>query len=227
MVILGIETSTAVGSVALLESENGGILSQISVNIRAAHSEKLVPYINFALHEANLCKGDIDLIGVSIGPGSFTGLRVAISSAKGLALSLALPVVGVDSLMGCAFPYLSIQNKVAALFDAKRGEIFGAAYASNQNEIPEILIEPQIFKTDIFIDRCNELGISIYTGDVYKDKYARLLDENNVLPEKGFEKPNAISICKLGHIIYKITGEDNINNLSPRYLRDFIPGKPR
>ncbi len=227
MMVLGIETSASLGSVALLDTIADRIIGDISMDIHTGHSEKIVPFIDFILNETGISIEDIELVAVSMGPGSFAGLRVGISSAKGIALSLDVPVVGVDSLMGCVYSHLLLFDRVGAIFDAKRGEVYGAAYCSKDEDIPEILIEPNIFEIDDFIDNCVEMEIDTFAGDVYREDIRKSIPERSTLPEKGFEKPNALSIAMLGHIIYSKHGEDNINDLSPRYLRKFIPGKPR
>lgn len=227
MIILGIETSTSLGSIALFDSDEKRLLGQLAVDIRAAHSEKLVPYIDFLLGESRTQKDDIDLVAVSHGPGSFTGLRVGVSTAKGFALALGVPVVGVDSLMACAFPYLAEGNSVAALFDAKRGEVFGAVYGGVENGIPHTIIEPKIFTLNDFIEDCNKLNVSLYIGDIYRDSIMKFLPPETPPAEGGFERPNAVSVAVLGRRKYADNGEDNLSDLSPEYLRNFTPGKPR
>ncbi len=227
MIILGIETSTSFGSIALFDSDENLVLGQLAVDIRAAHSEKLVPYIDFLLSESRTQKEDINLVAVSRGPGSFTGLRVGVSTAKGFALALCVPVVGIDSLMTCAFPYLAEGNRVAALFDAKRGEVFGAVYGESEYGIPHTIMEPKIFKINDFIDNCIIQNVSLYTGDIYRDSIMRFLPPQAPRVEAGFERPNAISTAVIGHRKYADSGEDNLSDLSPEYLRNFIPGKPR
>jgi tRNA threonylcarbamoyladenosine biosynthesis protein TsaB len=125
--VLGIETSTSQASVALLEGR--------TVILQRAHArpkqsaERLLPLIAELLSEAGWQRGSLDRIGVSVGPGSFTGLRVGIACAQGLSLGLGVPVLGVSSLqaMARAVPE-SMPGLRSAVLDARRQEVFVAAY---------------------------------------------------------------------------------------------------
>jgi tRNA threonylcarbamoyladenosine biosynthesis protein TsaB len=229
MLILGIETSTSFGSIALYDSEKGRVRGHLAVDIRAAHSEKLVPYIDFLLRESGIDLHEIGLIGVSIGPGSFTGLRVGLSTAKGLAFSVDKPIVPVDSLMACTYPHFrqDTEHKIAAVFDAKRGEVFGAAYRNCIDGLPECVIEPNIFSIEEFLKICANAGIKDFCGDIYNENIFDSIPSASHLPPKGFELPNAISISILANIYYSVYDMKLSNDLSPKYLRNFVPGKPR
>jgi len=218
MLILGIDTATSRGSVALVDSESGIVpKGEVSISLSAAHSERLIPYIDFLLSESSLSYGDIDLIAISIGPGSFTGLRVGLATAKGLAFSLKKPLIAVNSLMARAFPFMPLFDRVGAYLDAKRGEVFAAIFENNSP-----LLEPIILPFDKFLERCRSEGVRlIVSEDVAYIKR---------LKEAGFGALtlyNAISLCELGYAIYSKTGGSDIDTLSPLYLRDFLPGKKR
>jgi len=223
MIILGIETSTSMGSVALYDTKSERIMVQISISLHAAHSEKLVPYIDFLCHEVSIPQIDIGLIAVSIGPGTFTGLRVGLSTAKGLCLALGVPIVGVDSLMAAAYPYIHISENVASLFDAKRGEVFAAVYNDEPSNLPAVIIEPAIYKLADFMSLCNSVGVSLYVGGNYNN----LSSKDTISTQTRFEFPNAASVACLGQILYEKYGESDLSDISPVYLRDFLPGEPR
>jgi tRNA threonylcarbamoyladenosine biosynthesis protein TsaB len=124
---LGIETSTSQASVALLE---GGKVVLAREHARPKQSaERLLPLIAELLDEAGWRRTSLERIGVSVGPGSFTGLRVGIACAQGLALGLGVPLVGVTSLqaMARAVP-AAVPGLRCAILDARRGEVFAAAY---------------------------------------------------------------------------------------------------
>jgi tRNA threonylcarbamoyladenosine biosynthesis protein TsaB len=127
--VLGIETSTSQASVALLE---GGqvVLERASARPKQS-AERLLPLISELLSEAGWLRESIERIGVSVGPGSFTGLRVGIACAQGLSLGLGVPLVGVSSLraMARAVP-ADLPGVRCAVLDARRAEVFAAAYAT-------------------------------------------------------------------------------------------------
>jgi tRNA threonylcarbamoyladenosine biosynthesis protein TsaB len=132
--VLAIETSGPRGSVALLEG------SQLVVCLEHeepnAHAEQILPLVQRALAEAGFTKSSLHRVGVGIGPGSFTGLRVGIALAEGLALGLDLPIIGVASVraMAAAVPLTETRLRIPVL-DARRDEIFTGAYDAAGTEI--------------------------------------------------------------------------------------------
>jgi tRNA threonylcarbamoyladenosine biosynthesis protein TsaB len=127
--VLGIETSTSQVSVALLE--HGKVVLERAHARPKQSAERLLPLIAELLSEAGWARSSLERIGVSVGPGSFTGLRVGIACAQGLSLGLGVPLVGVTSLraMSRAVPD-SLPGLRCAVLDARRSEVFVAAYAS-------------------------------------------------------------------------------------------------
>jgi len=127
--VLGIETSTTQASVALLEG--GRVVLERSSARPKQSAERLLPLIAELLSELGWQRGSLQRIGVSVGPGSFTGLRVGIACAQGLSLGLGVPLVGVTSLqaMARAVPD-AVPGVRCAVLDARRAEVFAAAYAA-------------------------------------------------------------------------------------------------
>jgi len=141
--VLGIETSTRRGSVAL--AVDGKVVSVQTHEEPNAHAERVLGLVERALAEASLTRRALDRLAVGVGPGSFTGLRVGIALAEGIALGLERPLVGVGSLraMAHAVPVTDERVRVAVL-DARRGEVFVAAYAPDGEELvaPSALAPP-------------------------------------------------------------------------------------
>jgi tRNA threonylcarbamoyladenosine biosynthesis protein TsaB len=127
--VLAIETSTALASVALVEA--GQIVLE-RAHVRPKQSaERLLPLIAELLSEAGWERGSLSRIGVSVGPGSFTGLRVGIACAQGLSLGLGIPLVGVSSLCALARAVPDeLPGVRCTILDARRAEVFAAAYAA-------------------------------------------------------------------------------------------------
>jgi tRNA threonylcarbamoyladenosine biosynthesis protein TsaB len=125
--VLGIETSTSQASAALIEA--GQVIASRACTRPKQSAEQLLPMIAELLAATGWSRSALDRIGVSVGPGSFTGLRVGIACAQGLALGLGIPLLGVTSLrtMARAVP-ASMLGTRCALLDARRGEVFAAAY---------------------------------------------------------------------------------------------------
>jgi tRNA threonylcarbamoyl adenosine modification protein YeaZ len=134
VICLGIETSSRRGSVALVR--DGIVLARSEHDQPNAHAEHLRPLLARTLAAAGLGKSDIERVAVGIGPGSFTGLRVGIAFAQGIALGLGIPCVGVGSLaaMAAGVPREHIGARVT-LLDARREEVFVAVYSEDGREL--------------------------------------------------------------------------------------------
>lgn len=127
MRLLAMDTSTFVGTVGVVQ--DGELLAEWSASVRASHGETLLPHVARVLELAGIAFADIDALAVGIGPGSFTGVRIGVATAKGLALAQAKPLVGVTSLRTLARGLLGGAGLRVPLIDAYKGEVYAAAYA--------------------------------------------------------------------------------------------------
>ena len=126
MKILALETSAKAVSVAVVE--DGAVLAAAYQNIGLTHSVTLMPLMDGMLHNAGLTAADMDLIAVAAGPGSFTGLRIGVSAAKGLAWALGLPCCGVSTLEAMAENVRMFEGTVICAMDARRQQIYNAVF---------------------------------------------------------------------------------------------------
>ena len=132
MLILGISTSSNIASVAI--SKNTECIKELNINNNKTHSETLVPLINELLNETNIKLQDIDLIASDNGPGSFTGIRIGISTVKAIAESLNIPVVAVSSLEGLAYN-INSSECICSLIDARNNQVYCGLFDSNHTLI--------------------------------------------------------------------------------------------
>ena len=126
MLVLGIETSTAVSSVAL--GSDQGVVASALLGRGKSHEEFLVPGIKFILEQSEIQMRQLAGIAVGIGPGLFTGMRVGVATAKSMAQALHVPVVGIPSLDLLAYSVRHTSRLICACVDARRGEVFSAFY---------------------------------------------------------------------------------------------------
>ena len=127
--LLALETATDVCSVAVLR--DGAVTAQASLHRPRVHAEQLVPLVDNLLERAAVNRADLDAIAVSMGPGSYTGLRIGVSTAKGLAMALDAALIGVPTLEALAAsvqPAAATGDVACALLDARRDEVYAAAY---------------------------------------------------------------------------------------------------
>src|SRR5713226_2055195 len=126
MKLLGVESATLSGGVALLDGDR--LLGEITLNIAITHSERLLSAVDRLLADCGLAPSDLEGLAVSVGPGSFTGLRVGLATVKGLAMALGLPVAPVPTLdaLACNLPFADAT--VCPLLDARKGEVYCSLY---------------------------------------------------------------------------------------------------
>ena len=122
MLILGIETATEQVSVAIGGHE--GVLAMFEVCRGRRHAETLIPAIEFVCKQADIEMSEFGAIAVDVGPGLFTGMRVGLAAAKAIAQALRVPMIGISSLDLLAFPLRQSGREVAAVIDARKGELF-------------------------------------------------------------------------------------------------------
>jgi tRNA threonylcarbamoyladenosine biosynthesis protein TsaB len=164
--LLAIETSGPRGSIALLEQDK--VLVSLEHAQPNAHAEQILPLVQQALASAGIAASSLDRIAVGLGPGSFTGLRVGIALAEGLALGLDIPLVGVASLraMAAAAPESRAGVRLPIL-DAGRGEVFAAAYAADHGE--------RLASCAIPLAEAHEKLTALFPGAVYVGAAAKLI----------------------------------------------------
>ena len=136
LLTLGIDTATKVCSVAICRDEE--ILAAYEINMGMTHSEGLVPQLEQIFTRTGIKKSDIELMAVSIGPGSFTGLRIGLATAEAIAYSLKIPLVGVNTLEALAYNLPIEGILLAPILDAQKGNYYLAIYEWKQGEIHEV-----------------------------------------------------------------------------------------
>ncbi len=126
MRVLAIETSTLAGGVALLEDDR--LVAEYVLDVSLTHSERLLAAVDRCVADARWTPAEIDGLAVAVGPGSFTGLRIALSTVKGLALALGVPIAAVPTLdaMAAALPFAA--HAVCPVLDARRNEVYASLY---------------------------------------------------------------------------------------------------
>ena len=175
MYVLGIETSTKTGSVAVVSDD--GVIAQYSLNIEVTHSERLMSTVDRVLKDTGLSMADFGGFAVAIGPGSFTGLRIGLSTIKGLALVTGKPVAAVPTLLALAWnlPYAAFP--VCPLLDARKNEVYAALYTFDGASYSQIMQEAAIPIRELAAEIS---GKAIFTGEaalLYREEIERQFGE--------------------------------------------------
>jgi tRNA threonylcarbamoyladenosine biosynthesis protein TsaB len=215
--VLGIETATRVASVGIADAD--GILAERVLPMQGSHARTLVQLIDETLAAAACALSDIELLAVSIGPGSFTGLRVGLSVAKGLGLAAGLPLVGVPTLDAYAEAAGSAAGMICPVLDARKGEVYGAAFQRADGTLQRVL-EPSAMPPARFADAvqtpCTVIGDGV---DAYEALWRRALGVDAVLVPFAALPPSGAVVARCGGIRAERFGADDLDALEPAYCR--------
>lgn len=218
--ILNIETATTNCSVSL--SKDGETIVLKEDNDKSySHAERLHVYIDDVLNEANIAPNAINAIAVSKGPGSYTGLRIGVSAAKGLCFALNIPLISVPTLDALARQVIS-KGVIVSMLDARRMEVYSAIFNSNYNQIRET--QAQILYETSFIDLLENQNVYFIGNGVEKTK--TLINHHNaVFIEDKLPSANDMSLIAFNK--YKADLFEDVAYFEPYYLKDFVALKPK
>ena len=217
MKVLGIDTSARTCSVALFQDD--ACLFSHLIGEGLTHSQTLLPLIQKALLETALSVSDLDLIAITSGPGSFTGLRIGISTVKGLAFSGQVPCVGVSTLEAMAMNALDIPDcVVCSLMDARRGEFYQAFFEIKNGTVTR-LTEDRAVPGDLIAKEMKAYKNVLLIGDG-AEKFSQDYPEfSESLAAPEFRYQCGVGAALLGMKCYKQGIFTNANQLAPVYLR--------
>lgn len=229
MKILAIDTSSKNAAVAILENQN--TIIELNNDDEKTHSQKLMPMIDEAFKKSNLSLDDINLISCCLGPGSFTGVRIGIATAKAFADSKNIPTVGVSSLEALAHN-LNQDGLICSLINANNGNVYAGLFEIREGKTLKSKLDFLSFKNlngDIsvnplrdFVEENNEFSSISFVGDgavLYKDLIEKLILKKCNITVIEEQTSTGISIGKIGYTKYKNGEYGDSSFLSPIYLR--------
>lgn len=205
MKVLAFDTSSKALSVAILDGEN--LLADVTVNIKKNHSINLMPAIDFLMKAVDLKLTDLDRISVAQGPGSYTGLRVAVATAKTLAYTLNIELVGVSSLYALA-AVADFDGLVVPVIDARRNNVYAGFYKDGQS-----LKDDQRMNFVDVLEAVKDEESVMFVGEVanFSDQIAESLPQAKVLSVL----PSAYAIGKRGQELQPV----DVDSFVPSYLK--------
>ena len=219
MYILHIDSTTKVCSVAISKEDKLLELTEVNSD-QLVHSEKLHLFIEECLLKANVKLSDLKAINVSKGPGSYTGLRIGVSAAKGLAYGLTIPLISVDTLEAMADSVSLAKDAVLIpMIDARRMEVFCSIY---QNGKCLRTVSAEVLNESSFSE-FNDKQVFFF-GDG-AEKAVETLNPNFTFIDKI--KTSASNLIRLGWGKYSSSDFEDIAYFEPFYLKDFVAGKPK
>ena len=219
--ILCIETATTNCSIAL--SVNGNVVVLLEDNSKQfSHAERLHTFIEQVLVKARISMDSLDAVAVSMGPGSYTGLRIGVSAAKGLCYALDIPLISVPTLESLALQVKPNKGIIVSMLDARRMEVYSAVFSSEGNQIRETRAE--ILTENSFEQYLEEEPV-LFIGSGL-EKFEPICQQKNAtfIIDK---LPSAYQMAELAEAKYKISDIENVAYFEPYYLKDFLPTVPK
>ncbi|MBE3582120.1 MAG: tRNA (adenosine(37)-N6)-threonylcarbamoyltransferase complex dimerization subunit type 1 TsaB [Thermoanaerobacteraceae bacterium] len=219
MLVLGIETSTSVVSAALVDAQK--LLAEVYLDSKEHHSRRLLPVISSLLEEVGVKIKDLAGIAVALGPGSFTGLRIGLATAKGLAHAGGKPLVGVPTLDALALNAAGVGGLICPVVVARRQEVYTALYRWQEGRL-HCLVSHQAVNPSSWVLELASYGEPVYfLGDAvmpYKKVWEELQERAVFLPPEN-ALPRAAQIARQGQVRLSRNQEDDLFQLKPLYLR--------
>ena len=212
MLTLALETSTRLGSIALGDGDR--LISECALAVRATHSETVLDEVARMLDRARVDPGGIERVVIGAGPGSFTGVRIAAALAKGWCHAREVPLYAYSSLRAVAAS--AGRERVCALFDARRGEVYGAAYAGGGLEGPRF--GPAASGIDAWLDGLDDVGGWAFAGEGAIRQRGAIEARGGVVLPAFLGVPRAAALLWLGE---RLPGGrvDDITRWEPGYVR--------
>jgi len=222
-VILSLETATTVCSVAITDGER--IIAEKKLHEDKSHANQLTLLIEELLNNSEFKMSDIKAVAISEGPGSYTGLRIGLSTAKGLCYALAVPLIGVSTLKAMALEVSHSHKKgelLCPMIDARRMEVYTSLYSSTL----EVLLPPQPMILDESSFNETLVGSKVLFFGNGSDKFKSVTDSANAvfIPDKS---PSAWAVGKLAAEKFRKNQFEDLAYFEPEYLKEFQATKPK
>ncbi|MEK7286904.1 MAG: tRNA (adenosine(37)-N6)-threonylcarbamoyltransferase complex dimerization subunit type 1 TsaB [Nitrospirota bacterium] len=223
MKILGIETATGFCGVALVDETR--LIAEFRVSLELKQTEGLLPLIDGLLKASQTTLSDLDAIAVSIGPGSFTGLRAGVATAKGLAIGRDLPLIAISTLEAMAFPFCNTQATIIPIIPSRKGEVYWASFStlgSSSDEAPNRLTADACDPLETLLDKIGHERSALFTGDgarIYRDQIIKDFKGEAHFPTMGLQSPLASCVAEMGRLQW-ISGKglQSAEEIVPVYL---------
>ncbi len=216
-IILHLETATTNCSVSISRDDEIIVLKENNA-ASYSHSEQLHVFIKEALKEASLSFSDLDAVAISKGPGSYTGLRIGVSAAKGICFSLDIPLISIPTLQSMANQVdLKPGELVIPVLDARRMEVYSCVYDNNYQEIRETRAE--VINEDSFVEYLGEN--KVYVMGSGAEKCRGVLQHPNFIFNESVV-PSAKDMVSMAFEKYESKQFEDVAYFEPYYLKDFV-----
>lgn len=216
MNILAIDTSTYVMGIAVMKNDT--LSGEIITNVKKNHSVRLMPSLDYLMKDIDIEPQTVDQVVVAKGPGSYTGVRIGLSTAKSLAWALNIPIKGVSTLKTLAYQMRDTPHFICPFIDARREAVYTGLYKWEDNQMIQV-IEDQYVSLEKWLSGLKEQNRSVtfVSPDLanHKEKILHTLNDLAYIPEAPYHVPRPSDL-----ILASMNQEvDNVHTLTPKYLR--------
>lgn len=216
MKIFAVDTSSQVASAAICDDDK--LICEITLNNKLTHSQTLMPIIKDVFEKSELEPNDIDIFAVADGPGSFTGLRIGVTTVKGLAHAAEKPVIGVNTLEAMCYNLPFCPHIIVPVMDARRGEVYNGFYRFSDGILKEICT-PRAVELSKCLDEIKALGEkAVFLGDavpVYREEIQGILKDIAIFAPQGANMQRASAVAEAA----KSKKTQKYFELVPKYIR--------
>lgn len=220
MKILGIDSSGLVASIAIVSDNT--MIAEYTINYKKTHSQTLLPMLDEVVQMIGLSLDEVDAIAVAAGPGSFTGLRIGASTAKGLGMALGKPLISVPTVDGIAYNLFGTEKLICPLMDAKRNQVYTGLYEFQKDKLC-VICEQKAVSIDEIMDEINGLNRDvIFLGDgvpVYQEQIISKIKVPYLFAPAHLSKQRAGAIATLGNHYFSEGKVETATEYQPVYLR--------
>lgn len=219
MQMLGIDTSTLVCSVAVVTPDS--MLAEYNLHVKKTHSERLLPLIAEMLRAIGLAPGDLGGVAVAVGPGSFTGLRIGVVTARALGQALHLPLAGISTLAGLAAQFSHFPGLISPILDARRNQVYNAVFRPGER-LERVTADRALSLNELLLELAVYGMPVLFAGDgvpVHREAITAALGDQACFlpPEAGLNRASAVARLGIGELA---AGHGlSYRELVPQYIR--------
>jgi len=217
MVILGVDTSNSIGTLVL--SKESEFIGEVSLDMQKAHLRELLPTIDFLLKRTQLTVQNIDLFTVVVGPGSWSGIRIGVTTIKSLAHALDKPIIGVSSLDILAYNLRFTNHSVYPIIDASKEQVYYAGYHCSE-AIPKRFTDHSLSKIEELVSKLKGPTILLGNGvSKYEQKIIAISRDDVFIAPHFLNHIRGVHIAEAGFYKFRQSGPDDTLSLAPIYLQ--------
>jgi len=218
MKVLGIDTSTSCGSVGLIDEDS--VISEYLLTVPVTHSERILGSIGMVLKESRCTIADLDGWAISLGPGSFTGLRIGVSTIKGLAFATRKPVAGVSTLDVLASQVSPTPYQICPILDARKGEVYTAFYRYEHGKLPKRQSAYHAITPEELVKKIRKRAIFLGDGmKTYGNFIRKALPSLATFPAFPLSAPHGSVVALLGLKLLREGRPLDLSAFTPTYVR--------